>query len=70
VYQKLQEWRKMVMIKVSQRMWECHNYELTKEQYKEYKKLPKEERLMYLDDKIGGDAAEIESDAFFKFEVV
>ena len=60
----------MVTIKVSQRIWECHNYELTPEQFKEYKKLPKKERLMFLDDQIGGDSAEVEADIFFKFEVL
>ena len=57
----------MVTIKVSQRIWECHEFELTAEQYKEYKKLPKEERANFLDN-IGGSGAEFEGDNFFKYE--
>jgi hypothetical protein len=60
----------MVTIKVSQRIWECQNYELTPEQFKEYKKLPKADRLMFLDDQIGGSPSEYENNGFFKYEVL
>ena len=50
-----------------QRVWEIHEFDLTGEQYKEYKKLPKEERANFLDS-IGGSGAEFEGDNFFKYE--
>ena len=59
----------MVKIRVSQRIWEVHEYELTEEQYKEYRKTKGNDRLMFLDD-IGGTPAEYENDEHFKFEVV
>jgi hypothetical protein len=59
----------MVTIVQKQRIWECHNYDLTPEQFKEYKKLPKEERPNFLDN-IGGSGAEYENEEVFKYEVI
>ena len=59
----------MVTIKVSQRVWEIHEYTLTEEQYKEYRKTKGNDRLMFLDD-VGGSEAEYVGDAVFKFEVI
>lgn len=59
----------MPTIRQKQKIWECHDYELTPEQFKEYKKLPKEDRPGFLDS-IGGTGAEYESEEFFRYEVV
>ena len=59
----------MVIIRQKQRIWECHDYELTPEQYKEHKKLPKDDRENFLSD-IGGTPAEYESEPTFKYEVL
>jgi len=58
----------MVTIIQKQRIWEIHEYELTPEQYKEYKAIPKEGRASYLSD-IGGTPAEYENEAYCKYEV-
>ena len=58
----------MVKIVMRQRVWEIHEFDLTGEQYKEYKKLPKSERPNFLDS-VGGSGAEYENDEFFKYEV-
>lgn len=58
----------MTKIIQKQRVWEAHEFELTKEQYSVYRKLPKEERPNFLDS-IGGSGAEYENDEFFKYEV-
>jgi hypothetical protein len=59
----------MVTIRQKQRIWECHDYELTSEQYKEYKKLLKDDRENFLSD-IGGTPAEYESESTFNYEVL
>jgi hypothetical protein len=59
----------MPTIRQKQKIWECHDYELTLEQYKEYRKLPKEERPTFLDG-IGGSPAEYEVESVFRYEVV
>jgi hypothetical protein len=59
----------MVTIKQKQKIWECHDYQLTPEQYKEYRKLPKEERPGFLNS-IGGTGAEYENEETFKYEVL
>ena len=58
----------MVIIRQKQKIWECHDYELTSEQYKEYRKLPKEDRPGFLDS-VGGSAAEYENEEVFKYEM-
>jgi hypothetical protein len=61
--------RKMVTIRQKQKLWECHDYNLTPEQYKEYKALPKKDRPNFLDS-IGGTPAEYENEEKFTYEVV
>jgi hypothetical protein len=58
----------MVTIVQKQRIWECHEFELTPEQLKEFNKLPKKDRPNFLDN-IGGSGAEFEGDNFFEYEV-
>ena len=58
----------MVTIIQKQKIWEIHEYELSPEQYKEYKALPKEDREGYLSD-IGGSPGEYENEAYCKYEV-
>jgi hypothetical protein len=59
----------MVKIVQKQKIWEVHEYELTEEQYREFKKLPKNERENFLSD-LGGSPAEYEGESCFKYLVV
>ena len=59
----------MVTIRQKQKIFECHDFDLTPEQYKEFKKLSTDEKIDFLDS-IGGTPAEYETESTFKFEVI
>jgi hypothetical protein len=66
----------MITIRQRQKICECHDYELTPEQYKEYRKIPFEDRPNFLD-RIGGTPAEYENEDYenedkdtFSYEVI
>jgi hypothetical protein len=61
--------KKMVTIRQKQRIWELHDFELTPDQYMEYRSLAKNDRENFLSD-IGGSPAEYESDSHFKYGVI
>jgi HSP90 family molecular chaperone len=63
-----QELNAMVTIIQKQKIWEIHEFELTHEQYKEFKTMPKEDRENFLSD-IGGSPAEYENESYIKYEV-
>ena len=59
----------MITIRQKQKIWECHDYDLSPDQFKKYRKLSTSDKIDLLDS-IGGTPVEYESERAFKFEVI